>query len=62
MTAYYILMLLICGLGYPMCIYKPDKRKTMIYVCIVFVYMFFMSTGCLRFRLLRFLRSLPAPK
>lgn len=44
MTAYYILMLLIFGLGYPMCIYKPDKKKTIIYVCIVFVYMFFMST------------------
>lgn len=44
MTAYYILMLLIFGLGYPMLIYKPEKKKTIIYVCIVFVYMFFIST------------------
>lgn len=43
MAVYYILMALILGLAYPMCIRKPSEKKNTIYVCIVFGYMFLMS-------------------
>ena len=43
MAVYYILMALILGLAYPLCIRKPSEKKNTIYVCIVFGYMFFMS-------------------
>ncbi|MGN0642749.1 MAG: EpsG family protein [Huintestinicola sp.] len=44
MTAYYILFALIIGLAYPMCIYKPSNLKKGIYVGIVFLYMFVISS------------------
>ncbi|MCM1523509.1 MAG: EpsG family protein [Ruminococcus sp.] len=43
MTVYYVLMLLIAGLAYPMYRYKPSKAKNVVYVCIVFGYMLVMS-------------------
>lgn len=43
MAVYYILMALIIGLAYPLCIRKPSQKKNIIYVCIVFGYMFLMS-------------------
>ncbi|MGN0637148.1 MAG: EpsG family protein [Huintestinicola sp.] len=43
MAVYYILMALILGLAYPLCIRKPSQKKNTIYVCIVFGYMFLMS-------------------
>ncbi|WP_432651200.1 EpsG family protein [Huintestinicola sp.] len=43
MAVYYILMALILGLAYPLCIRKPSTKKNIIYVCIVFGYMFLMS-------------------
>lgn len=44
MAVYYILMALILGLAYPLCIRKPSAKKNTIYVCIVFAYLFLMST------------------
>ncbi len=43
MSVYYILMALIIGLAYPLCIRKPSAKKNIIYVSIVFGYMFIMS-------------------
>lgn len=43
MAVYYILMALILGLAYPLCIRKPSEKKNIIYVCIVFGYLFLMS-------------------
>ena len=43
MSVYYILMALIVGLAYPLCIRKPSQKKNIIYVSIVFGYMFLMS-------------------
>jgi len=43
MAVYYILMALIIGLAYPLCIRKPSEKKNIIYVSIVFGYMFLMS-------------------
>ena len=43
MTVYYILMVLILGLAYPLCIRKPSQKKNTVYVCIVFGYLFLMS-------------------
>ena len=43
MAVYFILMALILGLAYPLCIRKPTQKKNTIYVCIVFGYMFLMS-------------------
>lgn len=43
MTVYYILFALILGLAYPLCVRKPKKAKKIIYLCIVFGYMFFLS-------------------
>ncbi len=43
MTAYNILMLLMLGLAYPLCIRKPSMKKKTVYVSIIFGYMFFMS-------------------
>ncbi len=43
MTVYYILMLLILGFAYPLCIRKPSAKKNTVYVCIVFGYMLVMS-------------------
>lgn len=43
MAVYYILMALILGLAYPLCIRKPSAKKNTVYVCIVFGYMFLMS-------------------
>lgn len=44
MAVYYILMALILGLAYPMCIRKPSKKKNIIYIAVVFGYMFVMSS------------------
>lgn len=44
MAPYYLLMALILGLAYPLCIAKPSKKKNIIYVCIVFGYMLIMSS------------------
>lgn len=43
MGAYYILMALIIGFAYPLCVRKPSDKKNIIYVSIVFGYMFLMS-------------------
>lgn len=43
MSVYYILMALIIGLAYPLCIRKPSTKKNIIYVSIIFGYMFLMS-------------------
>ncbi|MCI7500207.1 MAG: EpsG family protein [Oscillospiraceae bacterium] len=43
MAVYYILMALIIGLAYPLCIRKPSTKKNIIYVSIIFGYMFLMS-------------------
>ncbi|MBQ7782340.1 MAG: EpsG family protein [Oscillospiraceae bacterium] len=43
MTVYYILMLLILGLAYPLCIKNPSQKKNTLYVCTVFGYMLVMS-------------------
>ena len=43
MAVYYILMALILGLAYPMCIKNPSEKKNTVYVCIVFGYMLLMS-------------------
>lgn len=44
MTAYYyVLMALILGLAYPLCIRRPSAKKNILYVSIVFIYMFMMS-------------------
>lgn len=43
MTVYYILMLLILGLAYPLCIRNPSAKKNTAYVCIIFGYMLVMS-------------------
>lgn len=43
MAVYYVLMALILGLAYPLCIRKPSRKKDLIYVCIVFGYLFLMS-------------------
>lgn len=43
MAVYYILMALILGLAYPLCIRKPSVKKNTVYVCIVFGYMYLMS-------------------
>lgn len=43
MAVYYILMALILGLAYPLCIRKPSQKKNLIYVCVVFGYMLLMS-------------------
>lgn len=44
MTVYYILIGLLMGLAYPLCIYKPSKAKKIIYVSVVFTMMLGMST------------------
>lgn len=44
MTVYYVLMALILGLAYPLCIRRPSAKKNIIYVCIVFAYMFVLSS------------------
>lgn len=43
MSVYYILMALIIGLAYPLCIRNPSKKKNIIYVSTIFGYMFLMS-------------------
>ncbi|MCI7768493.1 MAG: EpsG family protein [Oscillospiraceae bacterium] len=43
MGVYYILMALIIGLAYPLCIRKPSDKKNIIYVSIIFGYMLLMS-------------------
>ena len=43
MSVYYILMALIIGLAYPLCIRNPSKKKNIIYVSLIFGYMFLMS-------------------
>ena len=43
MFHYYVLMALIIGLAYPLCIRKPSAPKRAVYVCIVFGFMLLMS-------------------
>lgn len=43
MNIYRFLLLLIIGLAFPLCIYKPSRKKDIIYISIVFVYMFLIT-------------------
>lgn len=43
MTTYYILMALILGLAYPLCIRKPSMKKNIIYVCVTFGFMLILT-------------------
>ncbi|WRS26790.1 EpsG family protein [Oscillospiraceae bacterium MB08-C2-2] len=44
MTVYYINLLLILGLAWPLCIYKPSRVKSGIYLAVNFAYMWFIAT------------------
>ena len=44
MAVYYINFLLILGLAFPLCIYKPCKVKTAVYMAITFGWMWFIAT------------------
>lgn len=44
MAVYYINFLLILGLAFPLCLYKPSKVKNIIYLVVTFGYMWFLAT------------------
>jgi len=44
MTVYYINQLLILGLAFPLCLYKPNKIKKAAYLAVTFGYMWFLAT------------------
>ena len=44
MTVYYINLLLILALAFPLCIYKPNTRKKAAYLLITFSWMWFIAT------------------
>ncbi len=44
MNVYFINLILILALAWPLCIYKPAKWKTILYLCITFGWMWFIST------------------
>lgn len=44
MNVYYINLLLILGLAYPLCIRKPGKIKKIVYLAITFGFMWFLAT------------------
>jgi len=43
MTIYYINLLIIFALAWPLCIYKPSKAKTILYLLITFGFMWFLA-------------------
>lgn len=43
MTVYIIAELIVFALAYPFCIYKPNKKKNVAYVILVFLYLFGLS-------------------
>lgn len=44
MLVYYINLVLILGLAWPLCIHRPSKPKTIAYLVITFGYMWFLAT------------------
>ncbi|MCL2056352.1 MAG: EpsG family protein [Oscillospiraceae bacterium] len=44
MLAYYINLTLILGLAFPLCIIKPAKWKSILYLCVTFGYMWFLAS------------------
>lgn len=44
MAVYYVNLLLILGLAFPLCIYKPNRLKKMIYVVLTLSYMWLLAT------------------